>query len=186
MRQLGLNEPGEELDPSVNPSLERRWAHQAFRNGEHGGKSVLDLKEKLRQGIMDIPSLVAVRHRGSLWLVFGNRRLKMLKELELEEPDLNAWYKHGNTKPMVAPTATGDSQKRSQKRDPETKSGKQVPRSKSQSGSGSPREYTQKAAFTLGVLERRSTCANQRRRWLTGGIGYWSKQRRASISHRSM
>ena len=60
MRQLGLNEPGEELDPSVNPSLERRWAHQAFRNGEHGGKSVLDLKEKLRQGIMDIPSLVAV------------------------------------------------------------------------------------------------------------------------------
>ena len=141
MRQLGLNEPGEELDPSVNPSLERRWAHQAFRNGEHGGKSVLDLKEKLRQGIMDIPSLVAVRHRGSLWLVFGNRRLKMLKELELEEPDLNAWYKHGNTKPMVAPTATGDSQKRSQKRDPETKSGKQVPRSKSQSGSGSPRAW---------------------------------------------
>ena len=89
---------GYELDRSVNPALEQRWAHRRqmiaphvlrnthsdvadrFRNGDHGGAPVANLKENLLNGILhphDVPSLVAARCKGASWVVFGSRRLKL-------------------------------------------------------------------------------------------------------------
>lgn len=98
-----------QLDPKLNPDAERRWARQIhayapsellnahsnvgryFRGGEHDGESVDDLKRKLREGstrLDELPALVAARYKGHLWVVFGNRRLKALQELEPEWPEL--------------------------------------------------------------------------------------------------
>ena len=90
-----------DLDPAQNPAAAQRWQDQlqwcpvmslwhthsdvssVFANGEHRGQSVDDLRKGLVEGKVDpgnLPPLVAVQHGGHLWVVFGNRRLKALKQ----------------------------------------------------------------------------------------------------------
>ncbi len=48
---------------------------------QHGGEGVHDLADKLKKGILspsDVPALVAAKHRGIYWVVFGNRHLKTI------------------------------------------------------------------------------------------------------------
>ena len=57
----------------------------SFRQGPHGGMSVLDLSQSLLRGIVDvrdITPLVAVKLNEKTWVVHGNRRLFALKEFQ--------------------------------------------------------------------------------------------------------
>ena len=90
-----------DLDPAQNAAAAERWRDQlqwcpvmslwhthsdvssVFANGKHGGQSVEDLTKGLVEGVVqpwELPPLVAVQHGGHLWVVFGNRRLKALKQ----------------------------------------------------------------------------------------------------------
>ena len=40
--------------------------------------------------LKQLPAMVATEYRGSKWIVFGNRRLKVLQELESRWPSLKA------------------------------------------------------------------------------------------------
>lgn len=88
------------LDPSRNKEAERRWADRVqevsvselrnthsdvadkFKNGKHQGKPILSLLKELQEGTtrpFDLPYLVAAKQWGKLFVIFGNRRLSMLK-----------------------------------------------------------------------------------------------------------
>lgn len=96
------------LDPAQNANAEHVWQGQmqwcpvvglwhthsqvssVFRNGKHRGQRVQHLTTQLSQGAVvpdDLPPLVAVHHRGHLWVVFGNRRLKALKQYAAMTPE---------------------------------------------------------------------------------------------------
>ena len=84
-------------DPSTgNAAVMRRWGHllrnvslddlkwthdkisSVFRHGAHGGKSLWSLYDDLCSGatlVENVPALVVVRWRESLWAITGNRRL---------------------------------------------------------------------------------------------------------------
>merc|ERR1712014_373070 len=54
-----------------------------FRNGKHKGTRVPDLTRRLLDGVTtvdELPPLVVVRLRKENWVVFGNRRLRALKD----------------------------------------------------------------------------------------------------------
>ena len=88
------------LDPSQHCEAENIWRHRMqefpvthlrgthsdvaakFKNGAHGGHPIGALLEALKTAKTtpaDIPCLVADRQWGELFVVFGNRRLTMLK-----------------------------------------------------------------------------------------------------------
>lgn len=87
-------------DPAVNPAAAHEWGHllesvgvhllkqthndvsAVFAHGPHKGKPVRGLVEELKGGlsVSTITPLVAIRLRSESWVVFGNRRLKALKE----------------------------------------------------------------------------------------------------------
>lgn len=90
-----------DFDPAMNPQAWQQWRHLArpvnvddllqthscvsptFAHGRHRGQSVEDLVGKLLRGeasVKDITPLVVVRCMGQLWVVFGNRRLKALRQ----------------------------------------------------------------------------------------------------------
>jgi hypothetical protein len=92
-------------DPAQNSRALRAWEHlqesvnvnslrfthdrvsDRFLHGRHQNEPVASLTEKLISGevlAQDITPLVVVGSVGKLWVVFGNRRLKALK-------DFNAW-----------------------------------------------------------------------------------------------
>jgi len=98
-----------QLDPSQNPGAHLSWrrtltsqpvdslkfTHEdisgSFRLGRQpgAGKPLLELTQELFDGKVkpsDLPALVAVRHSGSLWVVYGNRRLKALKSFQKLRP----------------------------------------------------------------------------------------------------
>lgn len=93
------------LDPAQRPEATAEWrdsieivkiddllqSHDTvaakFSNGLHAGQSVDSLVDKLCAGVAsvsDLPHLVVARHRENgvdrLWVVFGNRRLKAMRE----------------------------------------------------------------------------------------------------------
>jgi len=89
------------FDPAVRPSALEEWEHLLqwcpvgalwnthkdvcpdFKHGRHRGRPVEDLTRRLLSGEEHperLPPLVAVQHDGNLWVVYGNRRLKALKE----------------------------------------------------------------------------------------------------------
>jgi len=58
---------------------------QSFVHGEHGGEGVQKLTEDLvagKRSVSDIVPLVVVELHGEFWVVFGNRRLRALKEFD--------------------------------------------------------------------------------------------------------
>jgi len=88
------------LDPSQHKEAEKIWAHRVeevavsqllnthsdvagtFKNGKHQGKPILSLLKELEEGVtrpVDLPYLVAAKQWGKLFVIFGNRRLAMLK-----------------------------------------------------------------------------------------------------------
>eukprot|EP00747_Dinoflagellata_sp_TGD_P053896 gnl/TRDRNA2_/TRDRNA2_148716_c1_seq2.p1 gnl/TRDRNA2_/TRDRNA2_148716_c1~~gnl/TRDRNA2_/TRDRNA2_148716_c1_seq2.p1 ORF type:complete len:474 (+),score=89.42 gnl/TRDRNA2_/TRDRNA2_148716_c1_seq2:159-1424(+) len=89
------------LDPARNPDIEQEHRHLVrsiplselrnthdkvdpiFRHGQHKGLPVASLTEDLlteRITVSDVPKLVAVKCEGKYYVVFGNRRLKAMKD----------------------------------------------------------------------------------------------------------
>ena len=89
------------FDPAKNPQAEVDWRHclqcvpilslkqthdtvdDVFRNGRHAGEGVAALADNLVNGSVQpesITTMVGVRFRGDIWIVFGNRRLKAFKD----------------------------------------------------------------------------------------------------------
>jgi hypothetical protein len=58
-----------------------------FRHGPHKGCSVIGLVHKLRIGyeVNKLTPLVVVKLKERCWVVFGNRRLRALRELAAEQ-----------------------------------------------------------------------------------------------------
>ena len=93
------------FDPAQNPDALLTWEHkirnlaveellqthrevsETFLHGPHRGKRVNELTEELMSGKKrpgDITLLVVVRFVGQNWVVFGNRRLKALKDFQMQ------------------------------------------------------------------------------------------------------
>ena len=91
------------LDPSVNALAEDWWSDRIevvnvkelhhthsdvcayFKNGDHNNVPIYTLLEELKAGTtkpFHLPCLVAARWQNRLMVIFGNRRLLMLKEYQ--------------------------------------------------------------------------------------------------------
>jgi hypothetical protein len=95
------------LDPSRDPSAERRWRHlirdvaindpslrtshgqisERFRHGDHAGQRVQDLVDQLLQGRCvpsSLPALLAVEWHNALYVICGNRRCHAVKQFSAQ------------------------------------------------------------------------------------------------------
>lgn len=92
-----------DYDPAQNPRALDDWRHllqpvavdslkqthdtvrKTFQHGPHKGENVMELCGKLLSGtvhVTDITPLVAMKYQGELYVVFGNRRLRALKNFQ--------------------------------------------------------------------------------------------------------